>query len=83
MCRGTQRIVIEAEIIRDDARHLQLFGERALARLPRTNDRRRAAHAENVAQLVLDASTDQRHASPTRTVDSADDIGVAYLTDPE
>ena len=57
---GAQRLVVEAEVVGNDAGRLRLSGERALARLPRTDDRRCTAHAENVAQLMLDRSSDQR-----------------------
>jgi hypothetical protein len=44
----SRRLVIEAEVVRDHSRDLQLPRERALAGLPRTRDGPRTAYREDV-----------------------------------
>ena len=56
-----RRLVVECEVVGDDACGLKLPGKRALPGLAGSGDCRGPAHAQDVPQLRLDASRDQRH----------------------
>ena len=56
-----RRLVVECEVVGDDACGLKLPGKRALPGLAGSGDRRGPAHRQDVPQLRLDGSRDQRH----------------------